>query len=40
MAGVLLPPMMKSASDSATLSRLDALQHAAAMLRKFSVSPH
>lgn len=40
MAGVLLLLMMKSGSDSATLSRVDALQHSAAMLRKFSVSPH
>ena len=40
MAGVLLLLMMKSGSDSAALSRVDALQHSAAMLRKFSVSPH
>lgn len=40
MAGVLLLLMMMSGSDSATLSRVDALQHSAAMLRKFSVSPH
>lgn len=40
MAGVLLLLMMKSGSDSAALSRVDALQHRAAMLRKFSVSPH
>lgn len=40
MAGVLLQLMMKSGSDSAALSRVDALQHSAAMLRKFSVSPH
>lgn len=39
-AGVLLLLMMKSGSDSAALSRVDALQHSAAMLRKFSVSPH
>lgn len=40
MAAVLLQLMMMSGSDSATLSRVDALQHSAAMLRKFSVSPH
>ena len=40
MVGVLLLLMMKSGSDSAALSRVDALQHSAAMLRKFSVSPH
>lgn len=40
MAGVLLLLMMKSGSDSAALSRVDALQHSAAMLCKFSVSPH
>lgn len=40
LAGALLLLMMKSGSDSATLCRVDALQHGAAMLRKFSVSPH
>lgn len=36
----LLVLMMKSGSDNAALSRVDALQHSAAMLRKSSVSPH
>lgn len=40
MAGVLFLLMMKSGSDSAALSRVDALQHSAAMLPKFYVSPH
>lgn len=39
MAGVWFLLMMESGSDSAALSGVDALQHSAAVLCKFSVSP-